>query len=105
MCSRPHHRRSWASRPEADVAIWHIVLDPSASWTLPPAHGPETVRTLYVFAGTTLRIGAHDEEIPVDTGVVVDAQVPVELRSAGGVEVLMLQGCRPIKEPVGTGPS
>jgi quercetin 2,3-dioxygenase len=90
---------SWASRPEADVAIWHIVLGPSASWTLPPAQAPETVRTLYVFAGTPLRIGGHDEEISVDTGVVVDAQVPVELRTGGGTEVLMLQG-RPIKEPV-----
>jgi quercetin 2,3-dioxygenase len=90
---------SWASRPEADVAIWHIVLGPSTSWTLPPAEGPETVRTLYVFAGTTLLIVGHEEEIVVDTGIVVDAHVPVELRSAGGVEVLMLQG-RPIKEPV-----
>ena len=31
---------SWASQPESDLAIWHLRLDPGASWTLPPAAGP-----------------------------------------------------------------
>ena len=28
---------SWASRAESDLAIWHVVLDPGAAWTMPPA--------------------------------------------------------------------
>ena len=30
---------SWASHPEADIAIWHLHLEPGATWTLPPAAG------------------------------------------------------------------
>jgi redox-sensitive bicupin YhaK (pirin superfamily) len=90
---------SWASRPEADVAIWHVVLDPGASWEMPAASGPQTVRTLYVFDGVSLQVHGHDSPIGVDTGVVVDAHVPLTLSSDDGVEVLVLQG-RPIGEPV-----
>ena len=49
----PH---SWASRPEADVAIWHLHLEPGARWTMPAARSAETVRTLYVFDGDEVRI-------------------------------------------------
>lgn len=90
---------SWASRPEADVAIWHVRLEPGASWTMPPAAGPETVRTLYVFDGATLRIAGHDDELAKDTGAVVRAEVALDLSSPDGVDVLVLQG-RPIGEPV-----
>jgi hypothetical protein len=90
----PH---SWASRPEADVAIWHLRFEPGASFELPAAAGPETVRTLYVFEGPGLDIGGHPVE--ADTGAVVHADVPVLLTAAGGAEVLVLQG-RPIGEPV-----
>ncbi len=90
---------SWASRPGADVAIWHIRLAPGATWTLPPAAGPATVRTLYVFDGTALEVGGHAAALPVDTGAVVRAGTPVPLSSPGGVDVLVLQG-RPIGEPV-----
>ena len=90
---------SWASRPEADVAVWHIMLEPGATWTMPPAVGPDTVRTLYVFDGTTLRVDGHDTALSVNTGVVVDAHVALDLSSARGVEVLLLQG-RSIGEPV-----
>ena len=62
---------SWASRVEADVAIWHIVMDAGTRFTLPPAAGPETNRTLYVFAGTG--IGIDGEPIAASTGAVVDA--------------------------------
>ena len=33
----PPPPNSWASRPETDVAIWHVRLDPGATWTLPAA--------------------------------------------------------------------
>ncbi|MCU1485829.1 MAG: pirin family protein [Actinomycetia bacterium] len=89
---------SWAARPDADVAIWHVRLDPGASWTMPAAGGPETVRVLYVFEGDTLRVA--DVEVGNDTGLVLRPEVAVELAAgAEPVEALLLQG-RPIGEPV-----
>jgi hypothetical protein len=41
---------SWAARPDSDVAIWCIRLEPGASWMLPPARQPEAVRTLISWA-------------------------------------------------------
>jgi redox-sensitive bicupin YhaK (pirin superfamily) len=90
---------SWASHPEADIAIWHIRLEPGASWSMPAAAGSDTVRTLYVFDGSSLRIAGHDGDLPVDTGVVLRSDVLVDLSSAEGVECLVLQG-RPLGEPV-----
>jgi hypothetical protein len=90
----PH---SWAARADADVAIWHLRLEPGATWTLPPARGAETVRTLYVFDGSAARVGDH--ELTTRTGAVVRCDEPYELHSDGGVECLVLQG-RPIGEPV-----
>lgn len=90
----PH---SWASRPEADVAIWHLRFEPGATFELPAAQSAETIRTLYVFEGPGLVIGDH--EVGSDTGAVVRAEVPVMLTAPGGAEVLVLQG-RPIGEPV-----
>ncbi len=89
---------SYASRPGADVAIWHIRLDAGARWELPPAAGPDTARVLYVFEGDTLRIA--DVEVVNDTAAVLLAEVPVELEAgAAEVHALVLQG-RPIGEPV-----
>jgi redox-sensitive bicupin YhaK (pirin superfamily) len=89
---------SWAARAEADVAIWVIRMDPGATWTLPAAAGPATVRTLYAYDGSGVAIGGH--EIGKDTGAVVHCDVPVELVAGDeGVEILVLQG-RPIGEPV-----
>ncbi len=42
---------SWASRPESDLAIWHVQMAPDARWSIPPAAGPDTVRVLYLFEG------------------------------------------------------
>jgi len=88
---------SWASQPDADLAIWHVVAEPGAQWTVPPAAGPETVRTLYVFEGA---VHIDDREIEAPTGVVlrVDRSVDVAAGPAGA-EALVLQG-RPIGEPV-----
>jgi redox-sensitive bicupin YhaK (pirin superfamily) len=87
---------SWAARPESDLAIWHLRFAPGARWTMPPAAGAETVRTLYVFDGEGLRIDGHD--VGGRTGSVVAPDRPLELESPGGAEVLLLQG-RPIAEP------
>jgi redox-sensitive bicupin YhaK (pirin superfamily) len=89
---------SWAARPESDVAIWHMRLDPGATWALPPAGGPDSNRVLYVFEGDTLRVA--DTDVRNDTGVALQPDAAVQL-TAGDVEVeaLLLQG-RPIGEPV-----
>ncbi len=88
---------SWASRPDADVAIWHVVMAPGAALALPAASGPDTIRVLYVFEGS-VTVGV--DEVSTATGAVVDASVAAPL-SAGpaGAEILVLQG-RPIGEPV-----
>jgi len=90
----PH---SWASRPDSDVAIWHVRLDPGATFELPPAASADTVRVLYVFEGGPLRIATH--HLDRDTGVVLRSDVPVRLASDAGAECLVLGG-RPIGEPV-----
>ena len=90
----PH---SWASRPEADVAIWHLQLEEGARFTLPPAGGHGTVRVLYVFGGDELRVAATP--VGAGHGAVVRCDVPVQVQASGAVDVLVLQG-RPIGEPV-----
>jgi len=88
---------SWASRAEADLAIWSIRLEPGARWTLPPAK-PGTNRVLYFFEGQGLQVAGRT--IPTRSGVQVQAEAEIEL--VGGPEacrLLMLQG-RPIGEPV-----
>ncbi|HUW02813.1 MAG TPA: pirin family protein [Acidimicrobiales bacterium] len=94
----PPPPNSWASRAEADVAIWHVVMEPGASWTLPRSEGDETVRVLYLFDGDELTIG--DTTVGARTGSAVEGRRSLELSAgANGAEVLMLQG-RPIGEPV-----
>ncbi len=89
---------SWASRADADLAIWHLRLDPGATLTLPPAAGPDTVRVLYAYEGGEVTIGG--QVVPTPTGAVVRAEREVPLRAAGSTaELLVLQG-RPIGEPV-----
>jgi redox-sensitive bicupin YhaK (pirin superfamily) len=89
---------SWASRADADVAIWHLELEPEASWSVPAASGgASTVRVLYVSTGS-VTVGRTTATAPV--GVVVRAEVDAPLvAGSDGAEVLVLQG-RPIGEPV-----
>jgi hypothetical protein len=88
---------SWASRADADVAIWHIVMDAGTSFALPPAAAAETNRTLYVFEGTGLSIDG--ETIAASTGAAVDSTREVTLVAGERAEILVLQG-RPLGEPV-----
>lgn len=88
---------SWASQPEAEVAIWTMKLAPGATWTIPPASSG-VLRTLYFFAGSTMEVG--DQTVKAPLGVRVHADRPTPLRNGEvEAEVLMLQG-RPIGEPV-----
>jgi quercetin 2,3-dioxygenase len=89
---------SWASRPEADLAIWTIRMEPGARWTLPAATGEGTRRSLYFFKGRSVSVAGQN----------VDGHAAIELRADAAVdllngdepsEFLVLQG-RPIGEPV-----
>ena len=91
----PH---SWASRAESDVGIYHAAIAPEGRWQLGPAVRAETIRTLYVFRGGSVRIG--DTEVQGGRAAVVRSDLPVTLVDTGdGAEVLVLQGV-PIGEPI-----
>ncbi|MCC6622571.1 MAG: pirin family protein [Deltaproteobacteria bacterium] len=88
---------SWASKVEADVAIWQIQLEPGARWTLPPAR-PGTNRMLYHFRGE--RVTVADREVTRGHGAQLRGDAAVALTNgAAESELLLLQG-RPIGEPV-----
>lgn len=93
----PPPPRSWASRPDADLAIWTIKMEPGARWTLPPAR-PGTNRTLYFFRGTTMRIAGHELARGHGAALKPDAAALLENGEVEG-ELLLLQG-RPIGQPV-----
>jgi redox-sensitive bicupin YhaK (pirin superfamily) len=89
--------RSWAARPDADVAIWTIKLSPGARWTVPAAQAG-TNRTLFFFRGSSLRAADHD--VRARHAIVVHADRSVTLANGPDeAELLVLQG-RPIGEPV-----
>jgi len=89
---------SWASQPEADVAIWTLKMAPGGRWTMPAASGAETRRKLYFFKGGSLSIDGQR----VDRGVAVELAATRAVELVNGdepAEMLMLQG-RPIGEHV-----
>ena len=90
--------KSWAARPDTDVAIWCLKLEAGATWTLPAAKHPETIRTLYFFAGASIKIDDRTLEQHSAAVVRCDLEVTIEA-GATPCELLMLQG-RPIGEPV-----
>ena len=89
---------SWASRTDADVAIWTVRMQSGARVKLPAAANPRTVRTLYFFVGDRLDIA--NQPCEGHGAYMVRSDVELELRALkGDCEVLLLQGC-PIAEPV-----
>jgi redox-sensitive bicupin YhaK (pirin superfamily) len=90
--------RSWASRPDANVAIWCVRMAPGARCTLPSAKGAPCVRTLYFFGGPSLSVGDH--QATSHAAFVVRSDEETALAAGDGeCEILLLQG-RPIGEPV-----
>ena len=88
---------SWASRPDADVAIWPLRFEPDASFRLPAAASGLN-RTLYFFVGERLTVDG--QVVPSRTGVRLRSDAAAELRvGSTETEVLLLQG-RPLDEPV-----
>jgi redox-sensitive bicupin YhaK (pirin superfamily) len=90
----PH---SWASRPDAQVAIWTLRLDAGARFTLPAAPAG-TNRKLYFFRGSSLKIGRVELAARQAAELRADSAVELENGASEG-ELLLLQG-RPIGEPV-----
>jgi redox-sensitive bicupin YhaK (pirin superfamily) len=96
---------SWAAQADADVAIWTLRMAPGARFTLPPATGAGTRRSLYFFKGGAVSVGGR--AVAAHAAIELRADVPVELVNgpAGDgtdvepAEFLLLQG-RPIGEPV-----
>ena len=90
--------KSWASRPDTDVAIWTLHMEAGATFELPPAKNEDAIRTLYFFEGTSLSIGG--EVVTEHAALVVESDEPLTLVAGEApVALLMLQG-RPIGEPV-----
>ncbi|SFC60009.1 hypothetical protein SAMN05216344_12424 [Polaromonas sp. OV174] len=89
---------SWAAQLDADVAIWTLRMEPGAQWTLPPALGQGTRRSLYFFKGQSVSIAGQD----VSIASAIELRADAEVLLANGNEVaefLLLQG-KPIGEPV-----
>lgn len=89
---------SWASEPDADVAIWIVQLDAGASITLPAA-SKEARRAIYLSTGSHLQIGSQTFADRVMVQVWADKDVTLTNASNARMELLVLQG-RPIDEPV-----
>lgn len=88
---------SWASRPDSELAIWLIRVDPGAVWELPTASAGVN-RTLYCFMGDDIVVGGA--RVEAKRGVLVDPAAALTIENRGQpAEFLMLQG-RPIGAPV-----
>jgi quercetin 2,3-dioxygenase len=93
----PPPPKSWAARPDTDVAIWSIKMQPGATWTLPAAT-KGVGRTLYFFRGSGLRVAG--QAIPTYHGIELRSDAEARLEAGDDeAELLLLQG-RPIAQPV-----
>lgn len=92
----PSH--SWASEPDADVAIWIIRLEPGARLVLPAASS-QARRALYLTTGNTASIDGQRFNQRVMVEVQADHPAPLANDGTEVIEVLLLQG-KPIGEPV-----
>ncbi len=87
---------SWASRPEADVAVWVMGMEPGATFALPAASAGVR-RTLQVYAGGGVRVG--DQPVAVRHSAWWGHEGVTLTNGPQRSELLLLQG-RPIGEPV-----
>ncbi len=67
---------SWASQSDSEVAIWQARFEPEAQLTLPVTDRPETVRTMYVFAGA---VDIGETKLPAPVGAVLRSDSPLEV--------------------------
>lgn len=88
--------KSWAARPDSDVAIWSITMAPGARWSLPAAAAGSD-RMLYAFRGEGLTIGGR--AVGGSSAARLTADATTLTNGGAASELLLLQG-RPIGEPV-----
>ena len=89
----PH---SWAARPEAGVAVWHVTMEPGTALELPAATVPGVVRTLYVYDG---ELAVDGERLVAEGAVVTPEEALRVVTGQARTRFLLLQG-RPIGAPV-----
>lgn len=89
--------KSWAARPESDVAIWTLTLEPGAKAKLPPAKSGSE-RVLYFFRGKSVTVGTRAFDSHAAIRVIADVELELE-NGPDEAELLLLQG-RPIGENV-----
>lgn len=95
---RPPPPDSWASDPDADLAIWSIKIAAGARWPLPPPVSAEARRMLYFYKGADLVLDG--QRISVSSAIEINSRQPIVLANgAMPSELLLLQG-KPIGEPV-----
>lgn len=94
---------SWASNDTSDVAIMHLTLSASGSFTLPASElGSAVNRMAYFVEGSSLSVGG--KSVLTRSAVTLSAAEDALFENTGelgsaAVEVLILQG-RPISEPI-----
>ena len=88
---------SWAANPNNNVAIWTIILESGAQWTLPQAVSGLN-RSLYFYEGDSLVI--EDQIIKPNYAIDLISEQEVLIKNgAQEAHILLLQG-KPINEPV-----
>ena len=88
---------SWGARPQSELGIWIIKMEPGASWILPLA-SPEVNRMLHCFVGEDIQVSTAN--VSTSVGVQLRPDLPAQITNNGGpAEFLLLQG-RPIGAPV-----
>ncbi|GAX14887.1 uncharacterized protein FisN_29Lu114 [Fistulifera solaris] len=94
---------SWAADEANDVAIWHITMQPGATWTLPAATNSKVNRQLFYLEGETQVMKVGGQSISKRTVHPLQANMEIELQldetATGAGEFLLLQG-KPIDESV-----
>jgi redox-sensitive bicupin YhaK (pirin superfamily) len=89
--------KSYASRPDSDVAIWALKLAPNAEFRLPAARAGSN-RRLYFFEGKSIEVGTRN--LAGHHAIDLNPGTEVVLRNGPeAAELLLLQG-KPIGEPV-----
>ena len=87
---------SWASQPDADVAMVTIEMDSAATWTLPPSKAGLN-RSVYVIDGH-VSFGGQPEHARVRAKL--HSELPIRVTAgSSGAKLLLLEG-KPIAEPV-----
>jgi quercetin 2,3-dioxygenase len=88
---------SMAAKAENEIGILLIKMEAGAKWSVPKASS-ETLRTLYFYRGSDIKIAGHDISIYHSADVQADATVSIENGNKTAY-LLLLQG-KPLQENI-----